>query len=211
MEWKDILLVLLITITIISIIYSYIKCSCNPALHTIVIHDDVDIKGLNDNIINVYAVVSTINGIVSPLPITHEFSHWMVLVETDKNKYYLLSTSPKECIEIIGASYDEFVKCVMYDYNNAKHFYAKINKYKVKNVKISVIDYCNKVLKYYISMGKYTLFNNNCHRMTEYGLTKVLKVEEAEDYVKRSYNPLHVAKDIIANKTEFSPKSKTSM
>ena len=89
MLWKNILLILLALITVISILYTYIKCSSNPALQTIVIHDGVDLSGLHDNIKKVYIVLSRINKFVDPMPITHEFSHWMVLFETETNKHYL--------------------------------------------------------------------------------------------------------------------------
>ena len=201
MCWKNIVMMAAIVVAIVAIIISFIKCMSNPAGQSIVIHDGVDLSGLNDRIEKAFIAHSAINRLISPLPLTHEFSHWMVLLKTNTNKFYLISTSPKQCVEVINTNYNEYVKRVMYQYQDYRDFYVKIKGYDVKNVNMSVFDYCNQLLKHYICEGTYRFFSNNCHAMTEYGLMKILKITEAENELKRSYDVLHVAKDIWNSKS----------
>ena len=201
--WKEILIIILSLTTIISLVYSIIKCTCNPSKYSIVIHEDVDTDGLYERITRAYITLSSINKFTSPIPITHEFSHWMVLLETEKDKHYLVSTSSKQCVEIINTNFDKYIKCCMYRYQEERYCYVKKQGFEVKNININVIDYCKKLLKHYILVGDYTFFVNNCHHMTEYGLTKILRIDEAKDYLKRSYSFRHIIADICNNNTEF--------
>lgn len=203
MEWKDIVMVASLLIAIVTIIVSFIKCAANPAGQSVVIHDGVDLTGLNDKIEKAFIARSTINKLTNPIPLTHEFSHWMVLLKTVTNKYYLISTSPKQCVEVIDTSYDDYAKCIMYKYQDYRDCYVKVKGFDV-NTNITVMDYCDKLLKHYICEGRYRFFSNNCHAMTEYGLLKILEIQDAEEDLKRSYSVPHVVKEILTSDTAFS-------
>ena len=203
--WKFIVIGVCLVLVIVLIVCMLGRYNPDPCKRTIMIHRGVDLTGLYGRIVKVHIAISTINKITNPIPLTHEFSHWMVLVKTDQNKHYLISTSPRQCVEIISTSYDDYVKCVMYKYQDNRDCYVKVKGYDVNKVNINVMEYCDLILKHYIRQGKYHFFNNNCHAMTEYGLLHILKVDDAANELKRSYNVVHVCKDILTNNTVFSP------
>ena len=205
--WVKIALFISVVITIITLIYAFIKCHNDPVPNSIIIQNGTDLTGVNERIIKAHIAKTYINSLTSPFPITHEFSHWMVILETEKHKHYLISTSPKRYIEIINTECNKYSRCIAYNYQGRKEVFIKTRSFDVKNVNMNVIDYCNAILQYYITRGEYNLFSNNCQDMVEYGLVNVLKITEAKDELKHSYNFAHIAADILRNKTMFTPSA----
>lgn len=200
--WIMVLVISLFIISLASILYAFLRIP--PIVkHTIIICDDVDIRGLNEKITKVYLTYSPINKLTSILPITHEISHWMVIIETVNNYTYIISTSSNQCVEIINSHYNKYMNHIIYNYHGQEYYYKVYKSFDVKDVNINVLKYCEEILKHYKQNGKYTLFNNNCHNMTEYGIINVLKINEAQELLKRSYKPGHLIKEVITNNEIF--------
>ena len=123
---------------------------------------------------NAFVVKSEINRMVRLLPITDDFSHWMLMVKTN-GKYYLISTSSKHYVEIIYVDYrggDYF----SYDYQNKKYYCFITSKHNVTN-NINIMEASNKLIEYYHKYGTYSLLHNNCQTLTTILLTEILNTD----------------------------------
>lgn len=202
--WKECLIIFLALSTFILTIHTIItELSNKTSKYSIIIYKDVDINGIYENISKAYIALTTIDKKSSMLPLTHEISHWMVILETDTDKHYLISTTPQGYVEIMNANFDNKVKRRIYIYQGEPYCYVRKQGYDVKNIKMNVLEYAKKLITHYSIIGEYSLFVNNCHHMTEYGLTKILRIDEAKDYLKRSYDLYHVIADVWNNNSEF--------
>ena len=197
-------------ITVLIIVFICIVCLCYSYLHTkktdvnnaIVIQYGIKLKSLMKPITKAYLCLSQINYISSIFPITKYFSHWMIMVKTSDDNYYMLSTSPKHYIEILNPNYDGYTKHNLYIYQNKEYYFSVAKVYNDIPVKINVLDYANKIIKEYIKRGKYTLFSTNCQYLTSYGLKNVLHVKHKGE-LDITYNKFDILSELWEKRHDF--------
>lgn len=199
---KNISLIMLLIVIIVAVICiicrEYIK-RYNNCYNSIVIHKGCKYKELLCNIQCAFFILSEMNPIWFGLPVTHNFSHWMVLLTTYDSNNYLISSSPRHYVEIIKVdNFNEYNKVIPYKYNNSTLYCYKVKKYNVKT-KMNILEYCEKIIDYYNSTGVYNLLRNNCQIMTSYGLRYVLQVD-CDKEIQRDYSVSNIIKELWINR-----------
>ncbi len=159
---KDNLIFVICVFCLILFMHKFLSKSNEYYYNSIIIQDNVKMKSLSRNITKAYLIISRMeNSLTNLLPITKYFSHWMTMVQTDDNKYFMISASPKHFIEIINPNFDGFKKHNIYYYHDRQYYYTIIKEYDNIEPKISVINYAKMLNKdsvfttFILCFGKY--------------------------------------------------------
>ena len=195
----DNLIFVICVFCLILFIYKFLSKSNEYYYNSIIIQDNVKIKSLSRNITKAYLIISRMaNSLTTVLPITKYFSHWMIMLQTDDNEYFMISASPKHFIEIINPNFDGFKKHNIYYYHDRQYYYTIIKEYDDIKPKISVMEYAKKLIKEYDRCGKYNLLSINCQYLTVYGLTNILHIKCGNE-ITLNYNISDILINIIKN------------
>ena len=200
---KNNIILILCLVCLISFIYYHLFKSTNYYNNTIIIQDNVKTKSLSRNIIKAYLVMSRMeNNLTALLPMTRYFSHWMIMLKTDDEKYFLISADKRHYIEIINPNFDGYKKHNIYYYHNRQYYYTIIKEYDIENIKINVMEYANNILKEYKRCGNYNLLSVNCQYLAVYGLVNILHIK-CGDEITLNYNIPDIFANIVKNINNF--------
>ena len=190
-------IVLIICILIISAIV--IGFSCYPLRYkfyvrdSVIIRDNIPCEELLYNIDKAYFLNTRLEDSFQFLKIHHNLSHWNIAVRTTQNKYFIVNSCVYHYIDIIRVDFIKDDK-LYYRRRNRKRDAKIIKEYDVKE-DISVLKYACLLNDYYTKIGNYTLTKNNCHAITIYGLTQLLKINYKNEF-KRDYSFNNIMKEL---------------
>ena len=131
-----------------------------------------EVSLLNDYVKEVRIVKSCINPGVMPILNLNYFSHWSLLVKSERDQMYILSPSSKCNIDVYAIKPKHL-------HNGGKYVYIKghgIRKYVIcdppyiPDYKVTVNDFIRQMHEAN-RKTKYMLFSHNCHYITKYTLS----------------------------------------
>lgn len=208
MFWKILSLLLIIVLICYSVITPFYRKVFGDnnfdASYCVIFRHNSILNHMNDRIVEAYRCISPIyQGWSYALPVTQNLSHWQTAVKTDKDKYIIVSSSPSHYIEVFEADYNDKNHIFMENFRGNKMLSWGVNKYTLddmKNKYVHVKDLIIKMNNYYNTIKKYSITNNNCHKMTRFALKNVFGIDCDKD-IKTNYNAYNLYKEFMRNKS----------